>query len=54
MYRAGNNLIVVIDYPYRVIVLDCGRVEEFGTPNGLLDSKGLFYRMAKDANLIMH
>ena len=36
----------------RVIVLEAGEIVEFGTPRDLLDSKGKFYGMAKDARLV--
>ena len=37
---------------YRVLVLETGRVFEFGAPRDLLEKKGSFYRMAKDAGLV--
>ena len=36
---------------YRVLVLEAGRVVEFGTPQDLLEQKGIFHGMAKDAGL---
>ncbi|XP_061693084.1 canalicular multispecific organic anion transporter 1 isoform X2 [Syngnathoides biaculeatus] len=36
----------------RVMVLDAGRILEFDSPSSLLDKKGHFYAMAKDAGLI--
>lgn len=39
-------------YFYRIMVLDAGRIAEFGSPNKLLESHGLFYGMAKDAGLV--
>ncbi|XP_076819730.1 multidrug resistance-associated protein 1-like isoform X2 [Clavelina lepadiformis] len=36
----------------RVLVLDAGKVVEYGTPGKLLKAKGIFYSMAKDAGLI--
>ena len=37
---------------YRILVLDAGRVVEFGAPRELLESKGNFYGMAKDAGIV--
>lgn len=36
----------------RVIVLDKGEVLECGRPSDLLQQRGLFYSMAKDAGLV--
>ena len=36
----------------RILVLEAGRVVEFGAPRDLLERKGNFYRMAKDAGLV--
>ena len=33
-------------------MLDAGRIVEFDTPNKLLNEKGVFYGMARDANLV--
>ena len=33
------------------MVLDAGRISEFDSPNVLLERRGLFYGMAKDAGL---
>ncbi|KAH0629433.1 hypothetical protein JD844_011498 [Phrynosoma platyrhinos] len=35
----------------RVLVLDKGAIAEFDTPSRLIESKGIFYAMAKDAGL---
>ncbi|XP_078610231.1 multidrug resistance-associated protein 1-like isoform X2 [Branchiostoma floridae x Branchiostoma japonicum] len=35
----------------RVLVLDAGRIAEFDSPQDLIASRGIFYRMAKDAGL---
>ena len=34
------------------MVLDAGRIVEFDSPNKLLGQHGVFYGMAKDAQLI--
>jgi len=36
----------------RVLVLEAGRMVEFGTPQNLLERKGIFHGMAKDAGLV--
>jgi ATP-binding cassette subfamily C (CFTR/MRP) protein 1 len=36
----------------RVVVLDHGTVAEFDTPRALVKSKGLFYELVKEANLL--
>ena len=35
----------------RIVVLEKGRVAEFDTPSKLLESRGLFYELAKEAGL---
>uniref|UniRef100_P33527-7 Isoform 7 of Multidrug resistance-associated protein 1 n=1 Tax=Homo sapiens TaxID=9606 RepID=P33527-7 len=42
--EGGENL--------RVIVLDKGEIQEYGAPSDLLQQRGLFYSMAKDAGLV--
>jgi len=37
---------------YRVLVLDRGEVVECGSPDDLLQEKGIFYSMAKDSGLV--
>lgn len=37
---------------YRVLVLERGEVVECGTPDQLLQEKGIFYSMAKDSGLV--
>ena len=36
----------------RIMVLSEGSIIEFDTPSTLLESKGVFYNMAKDSNLV--
>ncbi|KAJ5038430.1 uncharacterized protein L3040_007291 [Drepanopeziza brunnea f. sp. 'multigermtubi'] len=36
----------------RIVVLDKGRVEEFGTPAELLELRGSFWRLVKEAGLL--
>lgn len=43
---------VCIPSPRRVIVLDKGEMRECGPPADLLQRRGLFYSMAKDASLV--
>ncbi|KAM9779656.1 multidrug resistance-associated protein 1-like [Neosynchiropus ocellatus] len=47
----AHRLNTIMDYT-RVLVLDHGRIKEFGAPEELLLSKGPFYKMAKDAGLV--
>ncbi|XP_077843261.1 multidrug resistance-associated protein 1 isoform X10 [Macaca mulatta] len=42
--EGGENL--------RVIVLDKGEIQEYGAPSDLLQQRGLFYNMARDAGLV--
>ena len=42
-----NNIFVC-----RIMVLSEGQIIEFDTPSNLLESKGVFYNMAKDSNLV--
>ena len=37
---------------FRILVLDKGFVVEFDTPASLLEQKGIFYGMARDAGLV--
>ena len=37
---------------YRILVLEAGRIVEFGAPRELLERKGNFYGMAKDAGIV--
>jgi ATP-binding cassette subfamily C (CFTR/MRP) protein 1 len=36
----------------RIVVLDRGKVAEFDSPKNLVESKGLFYELVKEANLL--
>ena len=36
----------------RIVVLDHGKVAEFDTPFALVERKGLFYELVKEANLL--
>lgn len=36
----------------RIVVLEAGRVKEFDTPQKLIEEKGLFYKLVKEANLL--
>ena len=36
----------------RIVVLEAGTVKEFDTPKNLLDQKGLFYKLVKEAGLV--
>ncbi|XP_040212845.1 multidrug resistance-associated protein 1-like isoform X1 [Rana temporaria] len=47
----AHRLNTIMDYT-RVIVFDKGEIVEFDTPTRLLENKGIFYSMAKDANVI--
>ncbi|MBW00219.1 Multidrug resistance-associated protein 1, partial [Eschrichtius robustus] len=47
----AHRLNTIMDYT-RVIVLDKGEIRECGPPSGLLQQRGLFYSMAKDAGLV--
>nr|XP_020137224.1 multidrug resistance-associated protein 1 isoform X3 [Microcebus murinus] len=46
----AHRLNTIMDYT-RVIVLDKGEIRECGAPSDLLQQRGLFYDMAKDAGL---
>ncbi|NXG80683.1 MRP1 protein, partial [Baryphthengus martii] len=47
----AHRLNTIMDYT-RVLVLDRGEVVECGTPDHLLEEKGIFYSMAKDSGLV--
>ncbi|XP_037669575.1 multidrug resistance-associated protein 1 isoform X1 [Choloepus didactylus] len=47
----AHRLNTIMDYT-RVIVLDKGEIRECGPPAALLQQRGLFYGMARDANLV--
>lgn len=45
-------LFFPLSFFYRVLVLERGEVVECGTPDQLLQEKGIFYTMAKDSGLV--
>ncbi|XP_067162181.1 multidrug resistance-associated protein 1 isoform X3 [Apteryx mantelli] len=47
----AHRLNTIMDYT-RVLVLDRGEVVECGSPDNLLQKKGIFYSMAKDSGLV--
>ncbi|XP_062491143.1 multidrug resistance-associated protein 1 isoform X4 [Pezoporus occidentalis] len=47
----AHRLNTIMDYT-RVLVLDRGKVVECGSPEHLLQQKGIFYSMAKDSGLV--
>ncbi|KAM6054990.1 multidrug resistance-associated protein 1 isoform 2-T2 [Chlamydotis macqueenii] len=47
----AHRLNTIMDYT-RVLVLDRGEVVECGSPDDLLQEKGIFYSMAKDSGLV--
>ncbi|XP_063790449.1 multidrug resistance-associated protein 1-like [Pseudophryne corroboree] len=47
----AHRLNTIMDYT-RLVIFDKGEIVEFDTPSRLLENKGLFYSMAKDANII--
>nr|XP_009681743.1 PREDICTED: multidrug resistance-associated protein 1 isoform X3 [Struthio camelus australis] len=47
----AHRLNTIMDYT-RVLVLDRGEVVECGSPENLLQKKGIFYSMAKDSGLV--
>ncbi|XP_069503215.1 multidrug resistance-associated protein 1 isoform X1 [Ambystoma mexicanum] len=47
----AHRLNTIMDYT-RVIVLDKGQIVEFDSPANLLQTKGIFYGMAKDSGLV--
>uniref|UniRef100_A0A8C0F0Y9 Multidrug resistance-associated protein 1 n=1 Tax=Bubo bubo TaxID=30461 RepID=A0A8C0F0Y9_BUBBB len=48
----AHRLNTIMDYT-RVLVLDRGEVVECGSPDHLLQEKGIFYSMAKDSGLVI-
>jgi ATP-binding cassette subfamily C (CFTR/MRP) protein 1 len=36
----------------RIVVLEAGQVKEFDTPKKLVEEKGLFYKLVKEAGLV--
>ncbi|XP_065055747.1 multidrug resistance-associated protein 1-like [Rhopilema esculentum] len=51
VFTIAHRLNTVMDYD-RIMVLDRGTVVEFDSPQKLLQNRGIFYEMAKDANLL--
>ncbi|XP_053552301.1 multidrug resistance-associated protein 1-like, partial [Bombina bombina] len=47
----AHRLNTIMDYT-KIVVFDKGEIVEFDTPTNLLERKGQFYSMAKDANII--
>ena len=47
--KVMNYFISVV---VRVMVLDSGRIVEFDSPNKLIEEKGVFFSMARDAGLV--
>ncbi|XP_075035855.1 multidrug resistance-associated protein 1-like [Mixophyes fleayi] len=47
----AHRLNTIMDYT-RLAIFDKGEIVEFDAPSRLLENKGLFYSMAKDANII--
>ncbi|XP_038618605.1 multidrug resistance-associated protein 1 isoform X2 [Tachyglossus aculeatus] len=47
----AHRLNTIMDYT-RILVLDKGEIVECGSPSDLLQKKGVFYSMAKDASLV--
>ncbi|XP_063285544.1 multidrug resistance-associated protein 1-like [Pelobates fuscus] len=47
----AHRLNTIMDYT-RIVVFDKGEIVEFDSPSRLLENKGLFYSMARDANII--
>ncbi|KAM4698698.1 multidrug resistance-associated protein 1-like [Rhinophrynus dorsalis] len=47
----AHRLNTIMDYT-RILVFDKGQIVEFDSPENLLENKGIFYSMAKDANII--
>ncbi|KAM5227272.1 multidrug resistance-associated protein 1 isoform 2-T2 [Ctenodactylus gundi] len=47
----AHRLNTIMDYT-RVIVLEKGEIRECGSPSDLLQQRGVFYSMAKDAGLV--
>lgn len=49
---SSRDFFFFISLFYRVLVLERGEVVECGTPDQLLQEKGIFYSMAKDSGLV--
>ena len=51
LYVIGIHMCKINAFFCRVLVLDAGKVSEYDTPANLLQSKGIFFSMARDAGL---
>ncbi|XP_065177497.1 multidrug resistance-associated protein 1-like [Sycon ciliatum] len=51
VFTIAHRLNTIMDYD-RVMVLDMGKIIEYGNPDQLLSSQGHFYLMARDAGLV--
>ncbi|CAL1527543.1 unnamed protein product [Lymnaea stagnalis] len=47
----AHRLNTIMDYD-RIIVIDAGIIKEFDSPKALIENKGVFYHMCRDAGLV--